>query len=173
MTGADFFTGWHKITFSEVLKTHGWDLAYDLDGYMKTIDRPDVPRLRPHIRLNMHGHPATAVHEENGRQIPVTLASVYFPNFCVVKAIYDPNYGDVDYRYRLVKYSDPAEGVELREQECSTYGGLGALLSAFCREWINDEHLDCMDHYQRHRRPGFELESVPQAYRDRGFGMFG
>lgn len=173
MNGPDFFLGWHKITFSEVLKTHGWDLAYDLDGYMKTIERANVPRLLPHIRLNVEGHPAVATHEESGRQIPKTLASVYFPDFAVVKCIYDPNYNDVDFRYRLVRYKDP-EGTRpgtLDEEESSTYGSLGALLSAFCNEWVNDEHLNCMDYFQRHRRPG--TETVPAEYQERGYGMFG
>ncbi|QOC57990.1 hypothetical protein phiK7B1_135 [Pseudomonas phage phiK7B1] len=173
MNGPDFFQGFHKITFSDVLKTHGWDLAYDLDGYMKTIDRPNVPRLLPHIRLNREGHPATATHEENGRQIPKTLASVYFEDFCVVKCIYDPNFEDVDYRYRLVRFSDPEKNRpgHLDEEDSSTYGSLGALLSAFCNEWVEDDHLNCMDYYQRHRRNG--NKDVPKEYEQRGYGLFG
>uniref|UniRef100_A0AAU6W201 Uncharacterized protein n=1 Tax=Pseudomonas phage Nican01 TaxID=3138540 RepID=A0AAU6W201_9CAUD len=170
----DYFKGWYKITFTQVLASHGWDLAYDLDGYMKTIDRPMVPRLVPHIRLTQEGHPATATHEESGRKIAKTLASMYCPGFCVIKAIYDPNYEDIDYRYRLVRFSDPEEkrpGM-MEEVDCSTYGGLGALLSAFCKEWVNDEHLNCMDHYECHRR-NTSADSVPNEYRERGYGLFG
>lgn len=173
INGPEFFQGYHKVTFSTVLATHGWDLAYDLDGYMKTIDRPMVPRLLPHIRLTREGHPATATHEETGRKIPKTLASLYCPSFCVVKAIYDPNYEDVDYRYRLVQFTDPEEkrpGM-MEETDSSTYGSLGALLSGFCKEWIDNEHLDCMDYFERHRRNN-SAEPVPESYKANGYGLF-
>lgn len=167
------FKGIHKITFSEVLKTHGWDLAYDLDGYMKTIDRPGVPRIRPFIRLNNEGHPAVGTNEETGRQHPKTLASLFCPGFCVVKAIYDPNYEDVNYRYKLVQYNDPEDRKTdpTVETSCSTYGGLEALLRAFCKEWIEDEHLNCMDFYSADLKHC--LKVVPETYKDLGFGMFG
>lgn len=171
------FKGIHKITFSRVLKTHGWDLAYDLDSHMKTIDRPGVPRILPFIRLNNEGHPAVGINEETGRQHPKTLASLFCPGFCVVKAVYDPNYEDVNRRYRLVQYNDPeyrkADPTVPNEEiiSCSTYGGLEALLRAFCKEWVEDEHLNCMDYFQRYSRPG--TETVSAEYQERGYGMFG
>lgn len=164
-------TGIHKITFLDILARHGWDLAYDLDGYAKTIDRPLIPRLLPHIRLNREGHPATATHEETGRQIPKTLASLMCPNFCVVKAIYDPNYDDPDYRYRLVQFGDIESKDSGREDDCSTYGSLEYLLKAFCKEWIDDQHLDCWSYRQLHVRNGPQ-GVIPQSYKDKGYGSF-
>lgn len=171
------FEGFRKITFSTVLATHGWDLAYDLDGYMKTIDRPNVPRISPTIRLTKEGHPATTRHETTGRRIEKTLASIYFPEMKgAIKVIYDPNFEDVDYRYRVVRYAfdpDPhSHAGDMREVDCSTYGGLGAALSAFCNDWVDRDHLNCMDHYQTHL-PGIVKAPIPNEYKARGYGLFG
>lgn len=163
--------GYHKITFDKALSNGGWDLAYDLDGYMKTIDRPDVPRLLPHIRLNKHGHPATATHEENGRQIPKTLASIYFPQHnWIVKAIYDPNYQDPNYRYKLERYDSQQyfAGVA-NPEESDTYGELEYLLKAFYKSWVEEHFPKATDHMERHRR-GF---AVPEEYVAKGYGLFG
>ncbi|ATW58068.1 hypothetical protein CNR34_00135 [Pseudomonas phage nickie] len=167
------YKGVFKITFSSVLAKHGWDLAYDLDGYMKTIDRPNVPRLLPHIRLNKEGHPATA-QDDTGRKKEKTLASLYVPEMNrVVKAVYDPSYEDPDYRYRLMVYEFGVNATsDTNILESDTYGGLYYLLLAFCEYWVNNDHLDCTEYLEVHvaARP---VKEVSEAYRDKGYGLFG
>jgi hypothetical protein len=169
----------HRIRFDEALmKQAGWDLAWDLDGHMKTLDRPDVPRLLPSIRFKANGFPACAMAEgdPNGRPEPKTLASIYLPKLDrVVKCIYDPNYRDEIYRWRLIEYDVHTSGygsTRMVEKQFDTYPDMRRLFNDFVDFWVSRGSINPLDHYTIETAQFKPSAEIPQAYKDRGFGSF-
>lgn len=134
------YAGIRWIKFSSTLKNEfGWDLAWDLQNDFKNMDRLNVPRLRPAIRLNRNGHPAVEI---SNHKAPFVIASFYTKDSLhwgegrLCQAIYDPFF-DPEFAYRLKVYGvkEGARNLNPLLDENNYGGSLKLLLSAFA-DWV-------------------------------------
>lgn len=105
----------HRVKFSEPaghwVKASSWDFAWDLDSGLKTLDRPNIPRLLPSVRMRAGKSTGEIAQPAFGNDEKwKTVASIYLPDLpnkvggIVVKAQCGGDRDGNDYRFHLVEY---------------------------------------------------------------------
>ena len=162
------FVGYRAIQFSDELTTrHGWDVAWDLDSIIKTLDRPKVARILPVLRLTQDGH-MTTTEDQTGRRMIKTLATFYSGQDMLIKAIYDPNFNSPEYRYRTVTYNVNAFTGVTTERGETGYRDLRDLLGMFAKNWADTPNPLHLAFFRSLKRA-----DIPVEYKSAGYGLWG
>lgn len=168
------WAGYRSLHFQEDLhEMYRWDLAYNVDNLLRASDRPYVPRLIPVLRLDKNGHPAC--HTVSGRKESRILAAVYVESIReIITAVYDPNYEDPAYRYRLQAYKCNQTGVNVGIDNDNARSNLEDLLNAFAT-WCEapagvTKLVTPMQFMSPKRHRAKTAADLPSAYIEQGYG---
>lgn len=164
------YAGYRWLKFRQDLHDiERWDLAWDVDRKIKSEDRPNVPRILEAIRLDSFGWPVCA-SDDCGNRFQKVIASYYDKTMMkLIQAVYDPNYRDIKYRYRIESYNHNPGTNDFAQSTSTQYDSLHHLLDSLSSFWAGTENPM---KYVDLKRPIRISKDIPDTYKQAGFGVW-